>query len=517
MSVQKILVIEDTKTVAEYLAQLLRAENYVVEMAFSGNQAFELLDNEDFNLVYLDLILPDVSGEEILKHIRKTKTPELLPVIILSGIKEENKIVELLQKGANDFLTKPFSELILKIKTKKLLLLEQKTRELKKAINHYKAQSKQLTDLVAHQATINHNLIESEERFKKLANLAFEGILIHNKGIAIDVNEAFTKIFGYERDELINKNIIQLLILPEYIEVVVENFKNDIAKPYEVLAQKKNGDVFSIEIEAKNIIYNDENIRIGSIRDISERILAEKIIKQQNEELKLLNTDKDRFISILSHDLRSPFNTLLGFSGLLLKNIHKYERHKIEKQLTIIFKTAQQTFSLLDDLLLWSKSQAGKLPFEPKYIAFNEVCNEIISSVELTAQLKKIKIEFMESEPFFLSADSNMLKTILRNLISNAIKFSFEESEIVIYAVRKAASALITVSDSGVGIDKENQNKLWQLSNNLIKDGTAGEKGTGLGLHLCKDFVEKHGGQIWVESEPGKGSDFMFTIPLAKD
>jgi len=268
--------------------------------------------------------------------------------------------------------------------------------------------------------------------------------------------------------------------------------------------------------EARTISYETNKI-LTIVRDITFRHTAEQVIKQQNEKLKKLNADKDRFMSILAHDLRSPFNSLLGFTDLLLKNLQKYDTKKIESQLKIIHQTTHQTYNLLEDLLLWTKSQSGKLPYEPKRIVFIELCKEIIDYFTNQSDAKGIKINSFEHKNTILNADLNMLKTILRNLISNAIKFTNKNGEINIYAEINIDNVIITISDNGVGIGENDQTKLWNFSNPFTTEGTANEKGTGLGLLLCKEFVEKHGGKIWVESDFGKGSDFKFTMPLCND
>ena len=248
--------------------------------------------------------------------------------------------------------------------------------------------------------------------------------------------------------------------------------------------------------------------------------LQRKLIKKTHHledtllELKKMNIDKDRFLKIISHDLKNPFNTLLGFSQLLLKNIHKYDRNKIEKQLKIINETMSKTYVLLDDLVIWSKSQSGKLPFNPQKLNFDRICQEVIYSLEGGAKFKSISIHLRENESINLFVDYNMLKTILRNLISNAIKFTDSNGSISISSEKGEEEIIITVSDNGRGISEENLKKLWQDSVEHTTLGTNKEKGSGMGLKICKEFVDKHAGRIWVESELGKGSKFKFSIPV---
>jgi signal transduction histidine kinase len=256
-------------------------------------------------------------------------------------------------------------------------------------------------------------------------------------------------------------------------------------------------------------------LRVSAI--IGAQLLsAEESLKKSEQQLRQLNADKDRFISILGHDLISPFNMLIGYSGLLLEDIRKLEIEEIEDQLIQINKAAQNTFKLLEELLIWARTQSGKIPFCPRTLSFGDICRDILTTLSLVANSKKITINYTAADTLIVFADADMLKTILRNLVSNAIKFTNSYGVINIHAEGKADSVLVTVSDNGVGIEPENVLKLFDFSCVLSTTGTADEKGTGLGLLICKEFVEKHGGKIWVESEEGRGSEFKFTIPFSR-
>ena len=246
---------------------------------------------------------------------------------------------------------------------------------------------------------------------------------------------------------------------------------------------------------------------IGSCYDITDN---------KNNELKLveLNATKDKLFSIIAHDLRTPLSSLLGFSNLLYKNLHKYDKTKVEKHLLTINQVAQRTNNLLEDLLLWSKAQSDKVVFNPQKVLLTEICNEILENQNERAEEKNINMKCSGLENIIISADVNMIKTVLRNLVSNAIKFTNPNGQIVISAKTDQEEVTIEVSDNGMGISKQDISKLWDLSQDFKRAGTADEYGTGFGLTICKDFVEKHSGSIWVESELEKGSNFKFTIPL---
>lgn len=279
------------------------------------------------------------------------------------------------------------------------------------------------------------------------------------------------------------------------------------------------GGVDILLLTEQNTNLHKMNAEIGALqRELLQKTHQQEITMKQlntaNDELTKANEDKDSFLKILAHDLRNPMLSISGFSELLLSNFRNYNEEKMEKHLNILHNSAKRTFDLLEELLLWSRSQSGKIPFEPKAINFKTLCKEVISLMTESARSKEIDIIYQDNTDIQLFADANMLRTIMRNLISNAIKFSHSKGKITITAKPAGAFATITVSDNGVGIGQSEIARLWQISEVYTTPGTKGEKGTGFGLMLCKEFVDKHGGKIFVESEVGKGSDFQFTMPL---
>jgi signal transduction histidine kinase len=262
------------------------------------------------------------------------------------------------------------------------------------------------------------------------------------------------------------------------------------------------------------VMDNGDIVWTGTLDDITERKQIEEEIKSKNAELQKLNADKDIFMAILAHDLISPFNSILGYLDLLLNNLHEYEIDKIEKQIKVVNNSALSAFYLLEDILLWARAQSGKLPFEPKEFYFKICYDKVVEILKPNANNKNITINIVETGKINVFADANMLNTILRNLISNAIKFTNIGGNINIYVQQNTTVVIISVSDNGIGIAPEILSKLFDNTQLYSSKGTANEKGTGFGLLLCKEFVEKHGGKIWVNSELGKGSEFKFTLPL---
>jgi PAS domain S-box-containing protein len=327
----------------------------------------------------------------------------------------------------------------------------------------------------------------------------------------INVNQASVDMLKFDS----KKELIDNIYTP-FNEKSFETFKNNligIIKGENKFSSEteyisKTGETIQALVELRQI----DNFKrvIFAVTDITK-------LKETEQKLIIANATKDKFFSIIAHDLKNPFNTLLGLSGLLKRNFKKYEPEKTENIIDKINITNIRTYNLLEDLLLWSQSQSGNIEFTPKKVVFSQICNEIIEDIQENANSKNISINYSKSDNTILRADVNMLKTILRNLISNSIKFTKEEGEINIYIEKEKDFGIISVSDTGTGISPEIINGLFDITKKYSSPGTNGENGTGLGLLLCKDFVETHGGKIWVESELGKGSDFKFTIPLSFD
>jgi len=237
-------------------------------------------------------------------------------------------------------------------------------------------------------------------------------------------------------------------------------------------------------------------------------------IQKQRDDLGELNKTKDKFFSIIAHDLKNPFNSIKGFTELLIDNNREYDEEKQMKFLRIIKDSTIKASALLNDLLVWANAQSGNLDYNPKKTELVKDVLNVVSLLEIQAIKKEIEIYNNVDHNLLVKADENMLNTILRNLISNAIKFTKQYGEIKILSVLNKNMVEITVKDNGIGISEEDMNSLFNIDVKNIHVGTANEQGSGLGLVLCKDFVEKHGGEIWVNSTKNEGTAFTFSIPL---
>ncbi len=236
-------------------------------------------------------------------------------------------------------------------------------------------------------------------------------------------------------------------------------------------------------------------------------------IEKANEALQQSNAEKDKFYSVIAHDLRSPFVAIKGFAELISDNIKENNLKNIEEYSDALSKSSGQALLLLDDLLSWSRVNSGRMIFTPKEFSLNEIIDESTQYFNDTIKQKSITIQKDIIKKINVFADKSMISTVLRNLISNAIKFSFSGGKIVISCSIEGNQATVSVKDTGVGIPDNVISKLFDTDSHYTIEGTEKEKGTGLGLILCKEFIDKHQTKIWVESEEGKGSTFYFTLP----
>ncbi len=255
----------------------------------------------------------------------------------------------------------------------------------------------------------------------------------------------------------------------------------------------------------------------GLSRDITDHKLDEEIIKLKNELLQAINAEKDKFFSIIAHDLRNPIGAFLGATQVLSEEIQTMTIEEITEIAESMKYSANNLYSLLENLLEWSRIQQGVTSFQPEKFLLSKQIFDAIGSISNAARKKSVKIDYNIPENLFVFADKHMFDTIIRNLISNAIKFSHREDKIDISAmIFKGNSVHIQIKDSGIGMSGELISKLFKLNEKTGRKGTEDEPSTGLGLMLCKEFVEKNGGNIWAESEKNKGSIFSFTLPISQ-
>lgn len=337
----------------------------------------------------------------------------------------------------------------------------------------------------------NYRMLQCNSRFAKSYKTAFNKEI--NKG-----DDLLALVTGEEKEEWV-----------DYYRRALkgENFKLERKRVY------ANSEIWNEYHFAPIRKFSDEKRAVLVLAfDITERKENSRKLKKNEKMLAELNATKDKFFSIIAHDLRSPFNSILGFSDLIYESCINQEFDQIELMSRMLNKAAKQSFDLLNNLLEWSRTQRGKSEFHPTRFLISDIINSTVNVLMLSANSKNIDIQ-KNIVDNFVYADYNMLETIIRNLVSNAIKYTHNGGEIKISAHEVPDGIQIEVIDNGIGINFENQQKLFKIGENISTFGTNNEKGTGLGLVLCNEFVKEHMGKIWFKSEPGKGSAFFVIIP----
>ncbi|KDN55183.1 sensor histidine kinase [Flavobacterium seoulense] len=238
------------------------------------------------------------------------------------------------------------------------------------------------------------------------------------------------------------------------------------------------------------------------------------IKEKQDLKIKKLLKDRNQFFSIIAHDLRGPLGGSVGLSEILAENFDEYSNEEIKEISQMLHQSSKNSYKLLENLLDWSQVQTGMIEFSPRKIGLNALIKENVEFNKNAALNKNITLLFESAEFIEVQADKNMIDTIVRNLLTNAIKFTKKDGEVTVRMEKQTQRAVVSITDTGVGISDEIKAKLFKINGKVTQRGTEDEIGTGLGLLLCSEFVKKHDGEIWAESELGKGSTFKFTLPL---
>ena len=275
-----------------------------------------------------------------------------------------------------------------------------------------------------------------------------------------------------------------------------------------------SGEERIVEVHSSPIDYLQKRVLFSIILDITARRQAEAEINHKNAELLKLNAEKDKFFSIIAHDLRGPFNAFLGFTKMMAEELDTLSSDQLQKIALSMRKSATNLFSLLENLLEWSRIRRGVTSFEPAVSTLLALIEESLIPVGELADKKGIEIVFDINDDCNVFADRYMLSTIMRNLVTNAIKFTPGGGKISIVTKPMTGHLVeISVRDNGMGMNEKMVENLFRLDEQTNRKGTEGEPTTGLGLLICKEFVEKHGGNLWAQSEEGKGSTFYFSLP----
>ncbi|WP_340153298.1 tetratricopeptide repeat-containing sensor histidine kinase [uncultured Marivirga sp.] len=334
---------------------------------------------------------------------------------------------------------------------------------------------------------------------------------------ALEYSELFKALEDFLQKEKVDRSILKMQsrhTINQKQSLIDQLELNRIQKDFELEKEKRFKDFLIIMVTLIAIILiliftlfilqkkNNKKLKVANLR-----------VNAQNDELEDLNATKDKFFSIISHDLKGPLNSLTSFSGLLMNHTSSLSTEEIQMLAKDLDKSLKNLFALLENLLQWSRSQTGNIEFTAEEFDLTEMLNENKRLLDKQAENKNIQIEVKNTKSITVQAHPNSITTVIRNLLSNAIKFTDEGGQIKMGVVNEKHEYVVKIADNGVGMPKDVANKIFRIDTKHSTQGTAKEKGTGLGLILCKEFVEKNGGKIWVKSEEGKGTIFSFSIP----
>jgi len=351
--------------------------------------------------------------------------------------------------------------------------------------------------------------------------------LFDANGLLQDVNQASLDLFGINNIETIvgfdlfaDPNLPQTAIAQiragETAQYVAK-FDFNLVKRQQLFHTSREG-ICYLEYSIIPLKKENKEIKgyIAYISEITKRKNEELLLEDQAKELQKLNLTKDKFFSIIAHDLKSPFNAIMGFSELMLQNYYDLDDATFIKGLKTIESAGNHAFKLVENLLLWSKNQTKGNNFAPEWLSLNKQISESLILAESAIQNKELEVSFKQKQIYNIFTDRNMIDLVLRNLISNAIKFTHKKGKISVTISENDQEILTSITDTGIGISENKLATLFEINKPKNTLGTENEQGTGLGLILCKDFIENLGGKIWVESTLGIGSTFTFSLPQSK-
>ena len=461
-------------------------------------------------IIYLNDTAADFMGEIKQKCLSKN---------FMDFIEDKNRLLILLEKSSKQDLPKSFEIRFNRLNGKSFYTIL--------SVNNYENDSQQnhfiisLVDLT-NQKMQAEIVKENQIRFENIANSAPVMIWITDvNGLFNFVNKIWCDFTGRNIGDELGLNWIQD-VHPDDVKKFMEIYNNALENRIPFSHQfrfKRNDEIYRWLMINGIPRFNDQQDFLGLIGtciDITHQKENEEYIKKINDELESATKNKDKFFSIISHDLRSPLSGIMSLLDIIVTDYDTMEEDEKKEILFEAAKTSKSTFTLMENLLEWSRVQTGKMNFEPQNISLTMVLNNLKNLYYQKLKEKSISLNFEFETEFFAYADIQITETILRNLISNAIKFTPEFGTIFISFENIDDQIVVKVKDTGVGMDENQISQLFKIDISYSSIGTAGERGTGLGLILCKELVEKQGGNLWIESELGSGSTFFFTLPKVK-
>ncbi|MCF8306281.1 MAG: PAS domain-containing sensor histidine kinase [Ignavibacteriales bacterium] len=351
--------------------------------------------------------------------------------------------------------------------------------------------------------------------FKNGEEIVF--ILDGKTGIINEINSACKNFLGLKQNKIIGRHYTDFIVFGE--DIKSENLLNELkfygsVLTYHKLRTKDAGDV-PVDMTLNIISPRGKKMILISCRDISERIRAENEIKRYSVKLEESNLEKDKFFSLLAHDLRNVFSPIISYSEILLNEYRELNEHDRDLFIDRIEKISKNSYRLLDDLMIWARIRTGEYSLQFEKIVVNQLVSDLLTVKRPFFEAKKISVEYFAEETLQVNTDFEMLKKVINNLLGNALKYSYRGGKVAVKIEKSHQNCIISVRDNGVGIKDENLDKIFILDKHSTTRGTEEEEGNGMGLMLSKEFLRILGGKISVNSRFGFGSEFVVTYPLA--
>jgi signal transduction histidine kinase len=480
MSKNNILIIEDTVHLLEAYSRILRKAGYKVYTASSGKEGMDVIRKEQIALILLDVILPDTNGFDLMKLVKADpNTADILVILISAEIKSPDQQSEGLESGADGYLVKPISG-----------------RELAAHVSSFMRLKKTIDQLKT-----------SESKLKKITEKVFEGILIvDSKGIIRFANAAAEKMFNEAEGGLLNKKL---------------DFDLNFADNNEIEIPDESGESLIAALRSVTLVWEEEDMQLVTLSDITARKKHEAELNEAKQKAEESDQLKSAFLANMSHELRTPMNAIIGFSSLLEEVIP--DRETTSNYVHLIQHSGEQLLKIIDDVLDFAKIESNQLSVDKKEFEINEAISEIIEKHMISPQkLVKNQVELLFNKPstkqrLFIKSDRYRFDQIFDNLITNALKFTYEGKVEVGYSPfvdNNTGYVQFYVKDTGIGMDQSHLELIFERFKRAGSNKMA--IGTGLGLSISKGLVSMLGGQIWVNSELNKGTAFYFTLPCEK-
>lgn len=554
MGEQTILIVDDNLANLSVLTNLLEEQGLIVLIARDGESAIETAEYALPDIMLLDVLMPGIDGFEVCRQLKAKPLTQEIPIIFMTALTGTEDKIKGFSVGAVDYITKPiqYEEVIARVSTH--LRLEAQKKRLQKL-----TLQQEISRQVSQKATSILDLDEMLTAVTQLIQTKFGyyfvsiWLLTKQKETAVlKASHGLTPLTLPFNNKSLSINLPASIIITvcqtgqSYLsnDVAVDDkylateplsetrselalplqIGQDILGTLDIQSNQKNAfqpeDQVVLQGLANQISVAIQNARLYSLEKNLRRLEAEK-----TQELAQLNAHKDKFFSIISHDLRAPFNSLLSLSQLLSMGIGTKTEAETRDMAGKIHDSAKSTYNLLQNLLAWSLLQRDHIAYQPNELHLYEVAQEAIDVWMDTAVSKNIQLRNQIDPTQFALADKNMLATTIRNLVSNGIKFTPNGGQVTVTTqflsgaapkhVHATDSVKVIVTDTGIGMSLEDQQKLFQPHIHHTTSGTNQELGTGLGLLLCKEMVEKQGGYLGLETQVGQGTVIWFTLPAS--